>query len=199
MSPVLLYNREIWGCFLKSVGRNNYDKFVSRIPDERITLGRFPLHLIIYTRIFRYFLRLLTLQNNQILNSALEINIHLNNVGKHSWFTTVRHLLHFTKLNDYTPNLLHPDYRTFPHLVTRVSGTKMRISCHLLPTESGRYKKIPRVEKLCPHFNRSEVGDEFHYLLKCTQSSLSYIRGIFLESLYSINSNFTNMSRKALF
>ena len=63
-------------------------------------LGRFPLHLIIYTRIFKYFLRLLTLQNNQILNSALEINIHLNNIGKHSWFTTVRHLLHFTKLND---------------------------------------------------------------------------------------------------
>ena len=51
-------------------------------------LGRFPLHLIIYTRIFKYFLRLLTLQNNQILNSALEINIHLNNVSKHSWFTT---------------------------------------------------------------------------------------------------------------
>ena len=40
-------------------------------------LGRFPLHLIIYTRIFKYFLRLLTLQNNQILNSALEINIHI--------------------------------------------------------------------------------------------------------------------------
>ena len=103
MSPILLYNREIWGCFLKSVG-NNYDKFVSRIFDERITpdnmhnevckmalgvhskasnhaakgeLERFPLHLIIYTRIFEYFLRLLTLQNNQILNSALEINIHI--------------------------------------------------------------------------------------------------------------------------
>ena len=61
-------------------------------------LERFPLHLIIYTRIFEHFLRLLTLQNNQILNSALaETNIHLNNVGKHSWFTTVRHLLHFTK------------------------------------------------------------------------------------------------------
>ena len=129
--------------FLNSVG-NNYNKFVSRIFDERITpenmhnkvckmalgvhskaskhavkgeLGRFPLHLIIYTRIFKYFLRLLTLQNNPILNSALEISIHLNNVGKHSWFTNVRHLLHFTKLNDYTPNLPHLDYRTFPHLV----------------------------------------------------------------------------------
>ena len=80
-------------------------------------LGRFPLHLIIYIRIFKYFLRLLTLENNQILNSALEIRIHLNNVGKHSWFTNVRQVLHFTKLNDYTPNLPHLDYRTFPHLV----------------------------------------------------------------------------------
>ena len=78
---------------------------------------------------------------------------------------------------------------------TRVAVTKMRISCHLLPIESGRYKKIRRVERLCPLCNRSEIGDEFHYLLKCTHSSLSHtcIRGIFLESLYSINSNFTNM------
>ena len=75
--------------FLKSVG-NNYDKFVSRMAlgvhskasNQAVKgeLGRFPLHLIIYTRIFKYFLRLLTLQNNQMLNSALEINIHLNNV-----------------------------------------------------------------------------------------------------------------------
>ena len=82
---------------------------------------------------------------------------------------------------------------------TRVAVTKMRISCHLLPIESGRYKKIPRVERLCPLCNRSEIGDEFHYLLKCTHSSLSHVRGTFLEILYSINSNFTNTSCKALF
>ena len=77
----------------------------------------------------------------------------------------------------------------------------MRISCHLqrIPIESGRYKKIPRVERTCPLCNRSEIGDEFQYLLKCTHSSLSHIRGIFFESLYSINSSFTNMSYKALF
>ena len=73
-----------------------------------------------------------------------------------------------------------------------VAVTKMRISCHLLTIESGRYKKIPRVERLCPLCNRSEIGDEFHYLLKCTISSLSHIRCI-------DNSNFTNMSCKALF
>ena len=46
-------------------------------------LGRFPLHLIVYTRIFKYFLWLLTLQNDPILNSALAMKIHLNNVGKY--------------------------------------------------------------------------------------------------------------------
>ena len=75
---------------------------------------------------------------------------------------------------------------------TRVAVTKMRISCHLLPIESGRYKKISRIERFCPLCNRSEIGDEFHFLMKCTHSSLSHIRGIFLESVYSINSNFTN-------
>ena len=81
---------------------------------------------------------------------------------------------------------------------TTVAVTKMRISCHLLPTESERYRKIPRVQRLCPLCNRSEIGDEFHYLLKCTHSSLSHIRVIFLESLYSINSSFMNISWKAL-
>ena len=125
VSPILLNDCEMWGCFLKSVG-NNYDKFVSRMAlgvhskasnhAVKGELGRFPLHLIIYTRIFKHFLMLLTLPNNQILNSALETNI-FNNVGKHLRFTTVRHLLHFTKLTDFSPNLSHLDYNTIPHLV----------------------------------------------------------------------------------
>ena len=35
VSPILFFNCEIWGCFLKSVG-NNYDKFVSRITPENM-------------------------------------------------------------------------------------------------------------------------------------------------------------------
>ena len=57
---------------------------------------------------------------------------------------------------------------------TGVAVSKMRISCHLLPIESGRYKKIPRVERLCLLCNRSEIGDEFHYLLKYPLITFSY-------------------------
>ena len=124
MSPILLYNCEIWGCFLKSVGKN-YDKFVSRIFDDLIT----PENM-----------------HNKVCKMALGVHFKANNHA--------------------------------------VKGELGRFSLHLI---------------ICPLCNRSEIGDEFHYFLKYTHSSLSHIRGIFLESLYSINSNFTNMSCKALF
>ena len=79
VNPILLYNCEILVCFLKSF-ENKYNKFVSKIFDERIIpetmqnkvckmalgvhskasnlavkgeLGRFLLHIIIYKRIFK--------------------------------------------------------------------------------------------------------------------------------------------------
>ena len=165
-------------------------------------LGRFPLHIIIYKRIFKYFMRLISFSNNTILSSALEANIHMDNMGKHSWFTTVKHLLQFTKLDEttldltniennkisnlvkmfnknlstqfqvYWLNILNKDrfghsvsnklslnseikneirfepyLRLIKNVNERVAVTKMRISCHLLPIEAGRYKKVPRDER----------------------------------------------------
>ena len=136
------------------------------------------------------------------------------------FYCSNKNVLHFTKLSDYTPNLPHLDYRTFPHLIrmfkrnlfkeyqeylskslskdkfdssvgnkwslysevknevrfesyldfmknvkTRVAVTKMRISCHLLPIESGRYKKIPRVERLCPLLLTDPKLPTHHFLI----------------------------------
>ena len=79
-------------------------------------------------------------------------------------------------------------FQTYLDLIKNVNTrvTKMRISCHLLPIESVRYKKMLRVERLWPLCNRSGIGDGFHYLLKCNHSSLSRTCGTFLESLYLI-------------
>ena len=104
----------------------------------------------------------------------------------------------YSELKNHVRFESYLDLILIKNVKTRVAVTKIQISCHLLSMESGRYKKIPRVERLCFPCNRSEIGDAFHYVLKCTHSSLSHMRGIFLESLYSINSNFTNMPCKAL-
>ena len=74
----------------------------------------------------------------------------------------------------------------------------MRISCHLLPIEAGRYKKVPREERFCSFFKPS-IGNEFHYLMKFNHSSFSLLRSAFLENLSIISSNFINMTDKVLF
>ena len=132
------------GCFFKSFG-SKYNKFVSKIFDERIIpetmnnkvckmalgvhskasnlavkgeLGRFPLHIIIYQKNFKYVMRLISFSNNTILSSALEANIqHMDNMGKHFWFTTVKHLLQFTKLDETTLDLANIENNKIPNLV----------------------------------------------------------------------------------
>ena len=44
---------------------------------------------------------------------------------------------------------------------------KFRTSNHKLPIELGRYRNIPREDRLCPFC--LEVGDEFHFIFKCSK------------------------------
>lgn len=44
---------------------------------------------------------------------------------------------------------------------------KFRTRNHRLPVETGRWSGIPHNNRLCSHC--SEIGDEFHYLFKCSQ------------------------------
>ena len=44
----------------------------------------------------------------------------------------------------------------------RVAVSKMRLSAHNLPIETGRYCNTPRQSRCCGVFNQNEIGDEFH-------------------------------------
>ena len=47
--------------------------------------------------------------------------------------------------------------------------TKLRISSHQLAAETGRYTRpiTPRHERVCKNCDKTDIGDEFHFLLKC--------------------------------
>ena len=46
--------------------------------------------------------------------------------------------------------------------------TKFRVIDHSLEIESGRYENITREERICTNCNLNEIGDEYHFFLKCT-------------------------------
>ena len=45
---------------------------------------------------------------------------------------------------------------------------KYRTSNHKLPVETGQWKNVPLDEKICQLCTKSDIDDEFHYLLCCT-------------------------------
>ena len=56
----------------------------------------------------------------------------------------------------------------FSNFKMRQLFTKFRVSDHSLEIESGRYKNITREERISKNCNLNEIGDEYHFFLKCT-------------------------------
>ena len=44
---------------------------------------------------------------------------------------------------------------------------QFRLINHRLPIESGRWKKIQRDKRICELCDFNDLGDEFHYVMKC--------------------------------
>ena len=68
---------------------------------------------------------------------------------------------------------------------TRIPLTRLRLSCHPLPIETGRYSKnkIERENRICPICTVQEVGDEEHYLRRCSNSIIKQTRDKFTNDI----------------
>ncbi len=66
--------------------------------------------------------------------------------------------------------------------MSRIHITRLRLSCHPFPIETGRYSKkaIKRADRICKICNTSELGDEEHYLRRCGNSLMEITRNKFL-------------------
>ena len=69
---------------------------------------------------------------------------------------------------------------------------KLRISCHTLEIEIGRYKKIPAESRFCPVCKSDNVEDVIHFLTECLAFSIE--RNVFFNRISKICKNFTSMS-----
>ena len=63
----------------------------------------------------------------------------------------------------------------------KVVITQIRLSTHKFPIESGRYKNIPREQRICNLCCNNLVGDEFHYLFICNEFLLRQRRQTFIN------------------
>ena len=78
----------------------------------------------------------------------------------------------------------------------RKSITRIQTSSHNFPIELLRYSenKPKREERKCKICNMNETGDEFHYLLRCTNNSMREIRESFILKMKSQTPQFKTFS-----
>lgn len=74
-------------------------------------------------------------------------------------------------------------YLSYHNKQLRTLLSKLRLSDHKLMIELGRYRKIPRDQRLCVICNT--LDDESHFLLECKINS--NIRTVFLQNCCNIN------------
>ena len=59
----------------------------------------------------------------------------------------------------------------------------------MVPVEYGRWNNIPRDLRICHLCNTEDLGDEFHYLLKCACDYFNEKRKICIDKNYLKNYN----------
>ena len=78
--------------------------------------------------------------------------------------------------------------------------TRLRTSSHAYPVETLRYCKpeIDRKDRKCTICNNNEVGDEHHYLLKCTNTRLADIRTTFMADIKTVVPQFNQFNNECI-
>ena len=76
-------------------------------------------------------------------------------------------------------------YLTCLPSILRQRVLKFRISNHRLPVQQRRSLGIPRDERICTVCDSGEVGDEFHYLLNCSNENVKRNRTKYVDKYYT--------------
>jgi hypothetical protein len=81
---------------------------------------------------------------------------------------------------------------------TRIYLTRLRLSCHPFPIETGRYalNKTKREDRVCPICQMNELGDEEHYLCRCSNSLVDKTRTNYMTDIRKNNPQMTNFTIK---
>lgn len=66
----------------------------------------------------------------------------------------------------------------------RVNICKLRICNTKFPNETGRWRNVPRNERICP-LCKAGLGDVYHFICKCTNFEVKDLRGKFIPPYYS--------------
>ena len=126
ISPILAYNSEVWGAFVKSDfkswGSSTIEKTthlqLCKHSDLQVNnkasniactaeLGKFPKIIDINKKVVNYLRYLKDKDEDSIVKQALQISIHLHYSGKNSFYSNLMKMVDYYDLNCDFPCIIH--------------------------------------------------------------------------------------------
>ena len=104
---------------------------------------------------------------------------HLKEIGNSSKLNLYSNMKDDFKEEQYISDVKYYKYRS--------AMAKFRISAHTFPNEKGRWRSIPRDQRLCPLCLGNLISDQKHYIFHYTIDKLVDIREHFEKELHESN------------
>jgi hypothetical protein len=144
---------------------------------------------------------LYTSDANEILYQLSKLDTNLKALYIKKWETEKAQFQSHSKLEFFTQlkdNFEMSDYlHVMKNPLHRSALTRVRLSAHKYPIETGRYQNINREDRECP-LGCNALGDEEHYLLSCAHPFITKIRKPIMERLESLNPTLHTMDNKTI-
>ena len=113
-----------------------------------------------------YLLDEITIDQSNLFKKYVKMN--LNDIYAQKWAEAVFN--NTTCLNYRAMTVSKQTQKYILKLPKRYAYALCKLKCanHRMPIVTGRYQKIPVHERICTLCQMRDIGDEFHYLFKCT-------------------------------
>ena len=103
--------------------------------------------------------------NSNWLSKAFKLR--LSDILKQNWHTMVNDMSSCLNYRLFKHDHIFEKYLEILEPVSRVSFVRFRCGNSKIPIVLGRYNNQPIDECICNLCNSRDVGDEFHYIMKC--------------------------------
>ena len=114
-----------------------------------------------------------------------------------NWFARINNSAKCSVLYVHIKHILEWEYYLshMPYKL-RLALSRIRTCNHKLPIEAGRYglRYAAREERICTKCNSGSIGDEFHFILTCTNPELMELRERYISPYYFMYPNMEKLS-----
>ena len=128
-------------------------------------------------------------QEAVVKTTVKQMHINLKDVYISNWRANVNNAPKCSVLYKHVKTIFEREYyiTSLPYNL-RLALSRIRTCNHRLPIEDGRHSRnpVPREQRICTKCDSGLLGDEFHFILVCTNPVLLELRNKYISPYYTL-------------